>query len=66
MRRTKKAGKKQVRAKQVGAVIDEELYKLAKGCAAVQGRRVGEVIDDALRAYLGERGFGSDKVEARP
>lgn len=44
--------------KQVGATIDEELYRLAKGCAAVQGCRVGEVIDDALREYLDKHGFG--------
>jgi hypothetical protein len=59
MRRTKKPGaKKRVAAKkQVGAYIDVDLYKLVKGYAGVQDRRVGDVISDAIQEYLDKRDF---------
>ena len=38
--------------KQVGALIDEQLYRQAKALAIMQGRTTGAVIDDALRQYL--------------
>jgi hypothetical protein len=38
--------------RQIGAMLDAELYKQAKAAAILQGRKVGEVIDDAIRAYL--------------
>ncbi|MDV2503802.1 MAG: hypothetical protein RX318_07590 [bacterium] len=49
---------------QVGSLIDADLYGQAKALASIQRRNTGEVIDDALREYLGKHGL--DKVEAQP
>ncbi len=51
---------------QVGSLIDANLYHQAKALAAIQRRNTGEVIDDALREYLGKHGFGLGQVEAQP
>ena len=51
---------------QVGSLIDANLYRQAKALAAIQKRNTGEVIDDALREYLGKHGFVLGQVEAQP
>ena len=38
--------------KQTGALIDTALYRRMKSLAVLQDRRVGELIDEALRDYL--------------
>ena len=45
-------GTKNPGRKQVGTQIDIELYRQIRVLALQQGRRAGEVIDDALRAYI--------------
>ncbi len=45
-------GFKQLGRKQIGAQIDEELYRQVRSLALLQGRKAGELIDDALRVYL--------------
>ncbi len=41
--------------KQTGALISIDLYQRARAQALLEGRTVGEVIDDALLAYLSEK-----------
>ena len=41
---------------QIGSLIDIAIYRQAKVVASIQGRRVGDVIDDALKAYLKKYG----------
>ncbi len=41
---------------QIGSLIDIVQYRQAKALASLQGRRVGDVIEDALRAYLKRHG----------
>lgn len=38
--------------KQTGAHIDAEIYKQARARALLEGRRVGELISDAIAEYL--------------
>lgn len=40
---------------QIGTRLDKETYKKAKAQAAVEGRRVGQLIDDAIEEYLAKR-----------
>lgn len=40
--------------KQVGAVLDKVLYMQVKAQAVLENRKIGEVIDDAIRAYLSQ------------
>lgn len=40
------------RKRQIGALLDADLYKQARLRALAEDRPVGELIDDALRAYL--------------
>ena len=48
--------------KQIGSLIDESIYRQAKAQAALENRPVGEIIDDALRAYLKAKGkIGVDR-----
>jgi hypothetical protein len=42
--------------KQVGSLIDANLYRRAKAQAALEGRRVGDLIDQALEEYLSRHG----------
>ncbi len=39
--------------KQVGTKLDAALYRQARARALVEGRNVGELIDEAVRDYLG-------------
>ena len=41
--------------KQVGTQIDVELYRQIRVLALQQGRRAGEVIDEALRDYIAKQ-----------
>jgi hypothetical protein len=50
--------------KQVGTQIDVELYRQIRVLALQQGRRAGEVIDDALRDYIA-RQFKAESKRAR-
>ena len=52
MKRHKKSKSQPAEQKQVGAKIDAELYRKAKAQAAIEGRKIGEVIDSAIEAYL--------------
>ncbi len=49
--------------KQIGSLIDVDLYRQAKALASMQGKRAGDVIEDALRAYLKRysKAFGQAK-----
>ncbi len=38
--------------KQVGTKLDPELYRQIRALALLQGRRAGELIDEAMREYL--------------
>jgi hypothetical protein len=40
------------RKKQTGAMIDGGLYRQVKSLAVLRQRRVGDLIDDAIRAFL--------------
>lgn len=51
---------------QVGSLVDADVYRQAKALAAIQKRNTGEVIDDALREYLGKHGFMLGQAEAQP
>jgi hypothetical protein len=42
-------------SKQVGARINIELWDQVKIRAIREGRRTGEVLDDAIRLYLGKK-----------
>jgi hypothetical protein len=42
----------QSKRKQVGTQLDADLYRQIKSLAVLRGRMVGELIDDAIRAYL--------------
>lgn len=46
--------KKQEGRKLVSVQIKEEIYRLTKMTANYQGRTIGEVMDDALLAYINE------------
>ena len=37
---------------QVGSLLTESIYRQAKAQAAIERRRVGELIDDAILMYL--------------
>jgi len=47
---------------QVGSLLTESVYRAAKARAALEGRRVGALIDDAIRLYL-EQAEEKDKNE---
>lgn len=42
------SGKKQ----QIGTLVDTELYRQIRALAYLEGRRAGDIIEDALRLYL--------------
>lgn len=44
--------KKEEGRKQVGATIEENLWRHVKAIANLQGRKTGEVLDDCIREYL--------------
>ena len=50
MKRTRKP--QPPKRKPIGTHIDEELYRRIKAQAAIEGRKIGETIDTALREYL--------------
>ena len=52
MKRTKPPKKELAKRVQIGTHIDAELYRRAKAQAAIEGRKIGEVIDDAISEYL--------------
>ena len=59
IRNRKKQATKRI---QIGAHIDAELYRRVKAQAAIEGRKIGEVIDDALESYITLIGiFGKEK-----
>ena len=45
-------GKKQEGKKQIGALLDEELYREIRSRAVGLDRPVGELIDEAITMYL--------------
>ena len=51
---------------QIGSLLDPDLYRRAKALAALQKRTTGQVIDDALREYLGKHGLGPDERRVEP
>ncbi len=54
MKRTRPPKSKKQAAKriQIGTYVDAETYRLAKAQAAIEGRKIGEIIDSALEQYL--------------
>ena len=51
---TKFEKKKQPERKQIGVKIDSELWMQIKILALKQGRTGGQLLEDALRLYLGK------------
>ena len=51
---TEEERKHEAEAKQTGAKITTTLYLQLRAQALLQGRTVGELIDDAIRLYLGQ------------
>ena len=49
---------------QVGSLLTETIYRQAKVQAAIERRRVGALIDDAIRLYLEK--VKKDDTENRP
>ncbi len=52
MKRTKPPVEKKASRVQPGTFLDAALYQRARAQALIEGRNVGEVIDDALKDYL--------------
>ena len=48
--------KKQPERKQIGVKIDSELWTRIKILALEQGRTAGELLEEAMRAYLKNKG----------
>jgi hypothetical protein len=44
-------------------LINADLYRRVKALAVLQGRKIGPVIDDALREYLSKHGMGLEGVK---
>ena len=51
-----KEGKIAAKKKQIGVLVDTELWKEIKILAIREDRSEGEVLDEALRSYLKNRG----------
>ena len=49
--------------KKVGIILDEEIIRQAKRRAAEEGRRLSDVIQDALASYLSDKGLDPKKRE---
>jgi hypothetical protein len=58
-------GAKHPDRKQVGTQIDVELYRQVRSLALLQGRKAGEVIDDAIRLYLAAQNVTGQSVSKR-
>ena len=41
--------------KQIGATLDAELYRQMRAESMLEGRTVAELLDDAMKLYLGQR-----------
>lgn len=50
--------------KQTGALIDADLYRRLKSLAVLRQRRVGDLIDDAIRAYLAKAPRAEEGAQA--
>ncbi len=43
--------------KQVGTQLDEDIYRQIRSLALLQGKKAGELIDEACRDYLAKHGI---------
>lgn len=57
IKRTKPPVEKKGARVQPGTFLDSNLYRQARSLALVQGRNVGELIDDAIKDYLAKHGM---------
>ncbi len=50
--------------KQVGTKLDAGLYRQIRALAILQGKEAGQLIDDAIRAYLAAQ-MAQPKIEVK-